>query len=88
MRVLQDFKETFRSHSKENKMSRANMSKKVEDVIVEKLLEAESASKEVIYDSDANDIGIFDRNIVYHLSGFLCHKAKRLIKCGDCVFLV
>lgn len=83
--VLVDVEKCFRESAKSKKARDEERKQIIDEVIIDKLIAAEDQIKVYEDTSLEEDRSIFDNNIIYHLSGFLCHRACSLIDCTDCV---
>lgn len=80
--VLESYESELRKSAKHSKITQASWKQDLEDLIVAKLLEMEGEDSVSVYQSSTHR-QLLDNNIVYYLSGFLCHKYKTKV-CEDC----
>ncbi len=79
-----DVEKSFRESAKTKKTRDEERKQIIDEVIVDKLIVAEEQIEIYQDTSPEKDRSIFDSNIIYHLSGFLCHRACSLLDCVDC----
>ncbi len=81
--VLVSYEKSLREAGKEYRQSKKNEKILMEEAIVAKLHDLEENGG--LYAATEDNHTSLDKNIIYHLAGFLCFKANKFLNCKECI---